>query len=111
MSKKSSLSGSQTDWERVTTMRDKHIDTSNMPEVTRDQMQRGRLRLGGKPIHRGKIRVNIFLDSEIVAHFKAKAGGRGYQTLINEALKASIRNQDLESTLRQIIREELKASV
>ena len=36
-----------------------------------------------------KQRVNIYLDSAIVEHFKAEAGERGYQTLINEALKLS----------------------
>jgi hypothetical protein len=48
------------------------------------------------------------LDTGVVAWFKAQAGERGYQTLINETLKQTISHQDLETTLRRILREELK---
>ena len=36
------------------------------------------------------------------------AGERGYQTLINEALKNSLQQSDIEATIRKVIREELK---
>ncbi|MDS4068470.1 MAG: BrnA antitoxin family protein [Candidatus Competibacter sp.] len=55
-----------------------------------------------------KQRVNIYLDREIVEHFKQRAGGRGYQTLLNEALKQAIQQDRLEDTLRRVIREELR---
>jgi hypothetical protein len=42
-----------------------------------------------------------------VEYFKAQAGGRGYQTLINETLKESMRHNQLETMLRRVIREEL----
>jgi uncharacterized protein (DUF4415 family) len=109
MNKKYTSKDSQTDWQRITTMQDKDIDLSDIPEVTEDQMAQAKLRIGGKPVAKGKVRVNIFLDVEVVAYFKAKAGGRGYQTLINEALKANIRNHELETILRRVIREELHA--
>ena len=89
-------------------MRDEEIDLSEVPEVTEEQMQRAVLRLGGVPVARGKRRVNMFLDAFIVEFFKAKAGERGYQTLINEALVEYIRSHDLEETLRRVIREELQ---
>jgi len=108
MNKGSSSRGSQTDWKRVDSQRDEEIDTSEIPEVSREQMAQARIRVGTKPLPRGKVRINILLDPGIVAYFKAQAGGRGYQTLINEALKESINHRDLESTLRRIIREELK---
>ena len=38
--------------------------------------------------------------------FKARAGARGYQTLINEALKQAIEHESLEDMLRRVIREE-----
>ncbi|GAB1390026.1 MAG: hypothetical protein AMXMBFR78_08110 [Rubrivivax sp.] len=57
-----------------------------------------------------KQRVNIFLDGAVVEHFKARAGGRGYQTLINEALKQAILAEDLEAVVRKTIREELRRS-
>ena len=55
-----------------------------------------------------KQRVNIYLDSAIVAHFKAEVGERGYQTLINEALKNAIQAETIEKTIRHVIRQELK---
>ena len=55
-----------------------------------------------------KQRVNIFLDGHVVAHFKAKAGERGYQTLINETLKLAIQAESLEGVVRKAIREELR---
>ncbi|WNN92250.1 BrnA antitoxin family protein [Gloeocapsopsis dulcis] len=91
-------------------MTDEDIDLSDIPEVTEAQMERAVLRVGGKPVERGKQRVNMFLDMFIVEYFKAKAGDRGYQTLINEALTEYIRNHDVKEDLRQILREELKRS-
>lgn len=91
-------------------MQDKEIDLSDIPDITKAQIARATLRLGGKTIPRGKVRVNIFLDADIVAYFKMQAGGRqGLQSLINKALKANIRHHDLEATLRRVIREELHA--
>jgi len=108
MSKKSTLPASQTDWEALEKMTDEDIDLSEIPEVTADQIAQATLRVGGKPVSRGKVRVNIYLDAEVVEYFKAAAGGRGYQTLINETLKESIRARGIETVLRRVIREELK---
>ena len=63
------------------------------------------------PTAPGKGRITIRLDTEVIAWFKAQvneAGGGNYQTLINEALKSHIQQQDLERTLRKLIREELR---
>ena len=100
---------SETKWERLEAMQDNDIDLSDIPEITEDQFKKAKIRLGGKPIQKGKVRVNILLDAKIVAYFKAQAEGRGYQTLINEALKENILYHDLEQTLRKVIREELEA--
>jgi uncharacterized protein (DUF4415 family) len=108
VSKTSSSNVSQTDWARIEAMQDEDIDLSEVPEVTAEQMARAVLRVGGVPVERGKRRVNMFLDAFIVEYFKAKAGERGYQTLINEALAEYIRSQALEDTLRRVIREELQ---
>lgn len=89
-------------------MGDRHIDLSDIPEITEEQMKRAVLRVGGKPVARGKVRINMFLDAEIVAYYKGLAGGRGYQTLINDALRANILAEDLETVLRRIVREELQ---
>ena len=55
-----------------------------------------------------KQRVNIFLDGSVIEHFKSKAGQRGYQTLINEALKQAIQAEAIERVVRKTIREELR---
>lgn len=55
-----------------------------------------------------KQRVNIYLDTAIVEHFKAKAGERGYQTMINEALKQSLLTESIETTIRKTIRAEFR---
>jgi uncharacterized protein (DUF4415 family) len=61
----------------------------------------------------GKTRITIRLDSDIINWFRNKvheSGGGNYQTLINEALRQYIQQQDniLEKTLRKVIREELQ---
>ena len=83
------------------------IDLSDIPEITKDMAKKAVLRVGGERVSKGKVRVNILLDANVVSYFKAKAGGRGYQTLINEALREGIKNVYLETILRRIIREEL----
>jgi len=55
-----------------------------------------------------KRRINIFLDSATLEYFKAKAGGRGYQTLINETLKQAMQTEDLVGVIRKTIREEIR---
>jgi len=46
----------------------------------------------------------------VIAFFKLKAGQRGYQTLINETLKQAMRQEEIETVLRRIVREELAHS-
>jgi uncharacterized protein (DUF4415 family) len=108
MSKKSISKDSRTDWERIKKMKDDDIDLSGTPEVSEDMFSNAVLRLGGRKVPEGKVRINILLDADIVAYYKTLSGGKGYQTLINKALKENMLHSDLELTLRQVIREELK---
>ncbi len=55
-----------------------------------------------------KQRINIFLDSTTLEYFKDKAGGRGYQTLINETLKQAMQAESLVGVIRKVIREEMR---
>ncbi|MCB1776506.1 MAG: BrnA antitoxin family protein [Candidatus Competibacteraceae bacterium] len=55
----------------------------------------------------GQQCVSIMLDNDIIAFFKAKAGEQDYQMLINQALHDVMRGDQLEATLRRVIREEL----
>jgi len=62
----------------------------------------------------GKTRITIYLDDEILKCFKAESEktGKGYQTLINDALNAQIGRMEKPLTaeaVRKIIREELSA--
>ncbi len=61
---------------------------------------------------RGKTRITIHLDDDVIDAFRAKAEevGRGYQTLINEALREYLATSGKPvdtKTLRRILREEL----
>lgn len=97
---------SKTDWPRVRAMRDSDIDLSDIPEITAEMAAHGVVRVAGKVVPRGKQRLTMYLDAAIVEYFKARAGARGYQTLINIALKQAIEHETLENTLRRVIREE-----
>jgi len=55
-----------------------------------------------------KKRVTLYLDVALIDRFKSMAGERGYQTLINETLKSSLQQADIEATIRKVIREEIK---
>ena len=87
-------------------MRDGDIDTSDSPEVTAEIARDGVLRVAGRVVPRGKKRLTMYLDAALIEYFKAKAGARGYQTLINDALKRAIEQETLEDTLRRVLRED-----
>jgi len=62
----------------------------------------------------GKTRITIYMDDTIVSQFKAQSEttGKGYQTLINEALKAYlglVEQPVTQDLVRKIVREELAA--
>jgi uncharacterized protein (DUF4415 family) len=59
---------------------------------------------------KGKTRITIMLDDDLLMLFKTRAGseGTGYQTLINQELRRAVGGVTLdERTLRRVIREEL----
>lgn len=58
----------------------------------------------------GKQRITIMLDDAVVQAYKARAGGRGYQTLINETLRRGLQADAIKEALREVIREELPAA-
>ena len=64
------------------------------------------------PVPKGKTRITIRIDDEVLDWFRAQvhaAGGGNYQTLINMALREHMTRQDdtLSETLRRVIREEV----
>lgn len=59
-----------------------------------------------------KTRITILVDNDVLAAFRtrAAASGKGYQTLINEALRATLAPEAAPltaETLRSVLREEL----
>ncbi len=61
----------------------------------------------------GKTRITIYLDKDVLEEFRerADAGGRGYQTMINDALREYLEQYGRPvdaRTLRRILREELR---
>ena len=81
-------------------------DRDEYPKVTQADLDRATFRVGLKSAPR-KQRITISLDTNLIEYFKAKAGERGYQVLINETLRQAKEHEDLEDTLRRVIREEL----
>jgi uncharacterized protein (DUF4415 family) len=61
----------------------------------------------------GKTRITIYIDDDVLETFRkwSESGGKGYQTMINEALRQYLEKakQPLdEATLRRVIQEELQ---
>ena len=61
---------------------------------------------------KGKTRISIFIDNEVIEAFRerAESEGTGYQTMMNEALKAHLAKGEKpvsESRLRAILQEVL----
>ena len=81
-------------------------DRDKYPKVTQADLDRATFRVALQPVPR-KQRVTILLDTGLIEYFKAKAGERGYQTLINDTLRQAKERETLEETLRRAIREEL----
>jgi len=66
-------------------------------------------------IPKGKTRITIRLDDDVLVWFKGQVHGEGggsYQSLINAALREHIKrsNEPLETTLRRVLREELRSA-
>ena len=65
------------------------------------------------PVPKGKTRITIRLDDDILDWFREQvnaAGGGNYQALINQALRTFVADQKrpLELVLRRVVREELR---
>ena len=61
---------------------------------------------------KGKTRITIYLDADVIEEFRVRAdkAGYGYQTMINEALRRYLKKGEKplnKEVIRQVIREEL----
>ena len=103
---------------RTSTTRKSGADEA--PKLKASDFARAKFRVAGKQVERaewqaavreriGKERITIMIDADVLAAYKARAGARGYQTLINQALRQAMMGEQIEATLRRVIREELHA--
>ena len=62
--------------------------------------------------NKGKTRITIFIDTDILEWFRdeAEREGRGYQTEINQALRNYIKQdkRPIQDLVREAVRKELK---
>jgi uncharacterized protein (DUF4415 family) len=90
------------------------------PALSQANFDRARFRVGTQNVSRAdwqaaarariaKQRISIMLDAPIVARYKAIAGERGYQTLINDTLRRAVEGDHFTQDMRYAIREELAA--
>jgi uncharacterized protein (DUF4415 family) len=100
------------------------VRSDDAPKVTQADIDRAEFLVAGKKVSKaewqkaarlqlgsvaGKKRISIMLDAAVIEHFKAAAGERGYQTLINETLRQAVSGQSYVSELRSVLRQELAA--
>jgi uncharacterized protein (DUF4415 family) len=69
---------SQTDWDRVDSLKDEEIDYSEIPDLGDNEAFWSRAEV--------VVPVTIWLDPEVLAWFKSQ--GEGYEARITEALQA-----------------------
>jgi len=96
------------DWAAVDAAPLASVPDKDSPELTAAQAQQ--LRTLGEVLPAfslGKTRITINLDDAVLLAYKARAGGRGYQTLINETLRRGVQADAIKEALREVIREEL----
>jgi len=85
MNKKLTSKKSETDWARIDAMSDDDIDYSDIPRTTPDFWANAIVRKGLKPVIR-KNQLTLRIDQDVIEFFKQE--GRGYQTKINQLLRA-----------------------
>jgi uncharacterized protein (DUF4415 family) len=85
MNKNSTSKVLGTDWERLDAMTDEETDLSDCPAVTAEMFAQGIVRKGLQP-KLTKEQVTLRIDKDVLEWFKAQ--GKGYQTNINQLLRA-----------------------
>jgi uncharacterized protein (DUF4415 family) len=76
---------SKTNWKQLTEMKEKNIDTSDIPELDDDFFRLANIKVPAKQP------VTLRLDTDVLIWFKSQ--GQGYQTRINKLLRSYMENQ------------------
>jgi uncharacterized protein (DUF4415 family) len=85
MNNKPTSSNSQTDWQRLDAMSDEDIDFSDCPEITPEMFAKAVVRRSVS-VTKTKAQVTLPIDNDVFEWFKSQ--GKGYQTQINQLLRA-----------------------
>ena len=80
MNDKNSNKSSRTDWDRLRKMPDEQVDTSDVPQLSRQFFENAELQLP-----RVWSEITLRLDSDVLAWFKAQ--GEDWQRRLNAALR------------------------
>jgi len=85
MKKKRILKKSEADRKNLVEMTDEEIDTTDIPEISPEKFAESVVRKGLEP-RKTKAQLTIRLDRDVLEWFRRQ--GRGYQTKINDLLRA-----------------------
>ena len=85
MKKKSITRTSETDWDRVQNMKDEDIDFFDIPRLTEKDFANAIVRKGLKSPPT-KQQITLRIDQDVITFFREQ--GQGYQTKINQLLRA-----------------------
>ncbi len=80
------MGGSETDWDRLDSMTDDEIDTSDIPPLTEEQLRQAVPWTLGDPLP-----IVVRLESDVRAWYRAQ--GADGERLLNEALRQYIAGQ------------------
>jgi len=87
---------SRTDWERLRKMTDEDIEAAAREDAASVLLDEDWFRTARLVIPSGeKQQISIRLDRDILDYFRA--GGRGYQTRINDVLRAYVLSKRIEA--------------
>ncbi len=85
MSKKSTSNRSKTNIKKLEEMKDEDIDFSDIPPLTPEMFANAVVRKNLKPV-KPKKQITLRIDNDVIEFFKSQ--GKGYQTRINQLLRA-----------------------
>lgn len=100
MKNKATINNSATDWERIDAMRDEEIDLSDSPELTPEMFATAVVRRGLQPRPK-RIQFTLRVEEDVLAWFRAQ--GAGYQTQMNNLLRAYMEAQKQQGTIQAVI--------
>ncbi|MBC7901722.1 MAG: BrnA antitoxin family protein [Saprospiraceae bacterium] len=93
MKKENIMKKSETDWDRIRNMRDEDIDLSDLPEITPEMFAKAVVRKGFKQVPQKK-QLTLRIDQDVIEFFRKQ--GQGYQTKINQLLRAYMEAHNLK---------------